>query len=62
MEPKSLRKKFKTPGFAAGVNRTELLEGFRLLSEQVGGSEDEHFQRVVDVLHRHREILGLLPA
>jgi predicted hydrolase (HD superfamily) len=62
LEPRSLRKKMKIPAFAAGVNRAELLEGFRLLSECVGGTEDEHFQRVVDVLHRHREALGLLPA
>ena len=61
LEPKSVRKKLKIPAFAAGVNREELLEGFRLLSECVGGTEDEHFQRVIEVLHRHREALGLLP-
>jgi len=61
LEPKSVRKKMKTPAFAAGVNREEVLEGFRLLSECVGGTEDEHFQRVIDVLHRHREALGLAP-
>jgi predicted hydrolase (HD superfamily) len=59
LEPKSIRKKLKTPAFAAGVNREELLEGFRLLSERIGGTEDEHFQRVVDVLHAHRSELGL---
>ena len=62
LEPRSIRKKLKVPAFAAGVNRAELLEGFRLLSERVGGTEDEHFQRVVDVLHRHREVLGLVPS
>jgi predicted hydrolase (HD superfamily) len=59
LEPKSIRKKMKTPAFAAGVNREEMVEGFRRLSELIGGSEDEHFQRVVDVLHQHREELGL---
>ena len=62
LEPKSLRKKMKTPGFAAGVDRAIVTEGFRLLSERVGGTEDEHFQRVVAVLHQHRELLGLLPV
>lgn len=59
LEPRSIRKKMKTPAFAAGVNREEMLEGFRGLSALVGGTEDEHFQRVVDVLHAHRAELGL---
>jgi predicted hydrolase (HD superfamily) len=59
LEPRSIRKKMKTPAFAAGVNREEMVEGFRRLSELVGGTEDEHFQRVVDVLHANREELGL---
>ena len=62
LEPKSVRKKLKTPAFAAGVNRAEVAEGFRLLAELVGGTEDEHLQRVIDVLHRNRELLGLAPA
>ena len=62
LEPKSLRKKMKTPAFAAGVNRAEMIEGFRLLSERVGGTEDEHFQRVIDVLHKHLDLLGLAPV
>lgn len=61
LEPKSIRKKMKTPAFAAGVDRGELLAAFNRLSELTGGSEDEHFQRVVDVLHAHREALGLEP-
>jgi len=61
LEPRSIRKKMKTPAFAAGVNREELIEGFRRLSELVGGTEDEHFQRVVDVLHANRAELGLEP-
>ena len=60
LEPRSIRKKMKTPAFAAAVNREELLEGFRRLSEHLGGTEDEHFQRVVDTLHQHRDELGLV--
>jgi len=59
LEPRSIRKKMKTPAFAAGVNREELRTGFARLTELTGGTEDEHFQRVVDVLHAHREELGL---
>ncbi|BDU77467.1 HD domain-containing protein [Mesoterricola sediminis] len=59
LEPRSIRKKMKTPAFAAGVDREELIEGFRRLAELIGGTEDEHFQRVVDVLHAHRAELGL---
>ena len=62
LEPRSIRKKMKTPAFAAGVDRAEMTEGFRRLAELTGGSEDEHLQRVVDVLHRHRAELGLEPA
>ena len=36
-----------------------MLTGFARLAELIGGTEDEHFQRVVDVLHAHREELGL---
>jgi len=61
LEPKSIRKKMKTPAFAAGVNREEMLEGFRRLGELIGGTEDEHLMRVVAVLHRHRADLGLEP-
>lgn len=60
LEPRSIRKKMKTPAFAAGVNREEMIEGFRRLSELIGGTEDEHFQRVVDVLHANAAELGLL--
>ncbi len=59
LEPRSIRKKMKTPAFAAGVNREEVTEGFRRLIEVIGGTEDEHFQRVVDVLHANRGELGL---
>jgi predicted hydrolase (HD superfamily) len=62
LEPKSIRKKIKTPAFAAGVDRQEMARGFALLIEQIGGSEDEHLARIVAVLDRHRAELGLEPV
>ena len=59
LEPKSIRKKLKTPAFAAGVDRGEMAKGFQLLMEKVGGSEDQHLARIVAVLHRNRVELGL---
>jgi len=60
--PKSVHKKLKTPAFAAGVDRNEVAEGFRLIMEAVGGSIDEHIQRVINVIHQHRSDLDLLPS
>jgi predicted hydrolase (HD superfamily) len=59
LKPKSVHKKLKTPAFAAGVDRAEVAEGLRLITEAVGGSPDEHIQRVIDVIHENRDILGL---
>lgn len=59
LEPKSVRKKLKDKAFAAGVDRHEVAEGFRMLIEAVGGTEDEHLARIIAVLHAHREELGL---
>jgi predicted hydrolase (HD superfamily) len=61
LTPKSVQKKLKTPAFAAGVNRDEVSGGFALIAEAIGGSADEHIQRVIDALHLHRKELGLLP-
>ena len=61
LEPRSVKKKLKDKAFAAGVDRFEVQEGFRLLTEARGGSEDEHLARILAVLHTHREELGLLP-
>jgi len=61
LKPKSVHKKLKTPAFAAGVDRNEVAEGFRLITEAVGGSTDDHIQRVIDAIHEHRDELGLLP-
>lgn len=59
LEPKSVKKKLKDKAFAAGVDRAEVAEGFRMLIEAAGGTEDEHLARIISVLHEHREELGL---
>jgi len=59
LEPKSVKKKLKDKAFAAGVDRHEVTEGFRMLMEAVGGTEDEHLARIIAVLHEHRTELGL---
>lgn len=59
LEPRSVRKKLKDKAFAAGVDRAEVAEGFRLLMAVAGGTEDEHLARIIDVLHQHRGTLGL---
>ena len=60
LEPKSVKKKLKDKAFAAGVDRYEVAEGFRMLMEAVGGTEDEHLARIIAVLHEHRAELGLV--
>lgn len=62
LEPKSVKKKLKDKAFAAGVDRFEVAEGLRMLTEAVGGTEEEHLARIIGVLHRHREELGLASA
>jgi predicted hydrolase (HD superfamily) len=59
LEPKSVKKKLKDKAFAAGVDRYEVAEGFRMLMEAVGGTEDEHLARIIAVLHENRAELGL---
>ena len=61
LEPRSVKKKLKDKAFAAGVDRHEVAEGFRLLMEAKGGTEEDHLARILAVLHAHREELGLLP-
>lgn len=63
LEPSSVKKRLKDKAFAAGVDRFEVKEGFRMLMDAIGGAEDEHLARIIAVLHEHREELGLaLPA
>ena len=59
LEPRSVKKKLKDKAFAAGVDRHEVAEGFRLLSAAAGGTDEEHLTRILAVLHEHREELGL---
>jgi putative nucleotidyltransferase with HDIG domain len=55
MTPKSVKKKMKTPAFAAAVNRDELREGAELL----GMDFDEHLTVVIAALDAHAAELGL---
>jgi putative nucleotidyltransferase with HDIG domain len=56
MTPKSVKKKLKTPSFAAAVNREEMRRG----AEDLGVDFDEHLQIVITALTDQRE--QLMPA
>ncbi len=53
MTPKSVRKKLKTPAFAAAVGREEIREG----AEALGVDFDAHLQTVIDALGERAELL-----
>lgn len=53
----SVQKKLRSPAFAAGVDRHEVAEGFRLLADQVGGTAEEHIQRVLSALANQPSLL-----
>jgi putative nucleotidyltransferase with HDIG domain len=55
MTPKSVKKKMKTPAFAAAVNRDELREG----AEALGVDFDEHVALVIAALDERAAELGL---
>lgn len=55
MTPKSVKKKLKTPSFAAAVNRDEVRQG----AEELGVDFDEHVARVIAALEEHAGELGL---
>ena len=55
LTPKSVKKKMKTPAFAAAVNRDELREG----AEQLGVDFDEHLAFVIAALEEHADELDL---
>ena len=55
LTPKSVKKKMKTPAFAAAVNRDELREG----AEALGVDFDEHLAFVIAALEEHSEALEL---
>ena len=55
LTPKSVKKKMKTPAFAAAVDREAMREGAELL----GIDFDEHLAFVIAALEPHAEALGL---
>jgi putative nucleotidyltransferase with HDIG domain len=55
MTPKSVKKKLKTPAFAAGVNRDEVRQG----AEELGVDFDEHITKVIAALEERSGELGL---
>jgi len=55
MTPKSVKKKMKTPAFAAAVDRDALREG----ASELGVDFDEHLAFVVAALEEHASELGL---
>ncbi len=58
LEPKSVRKKLKSPAFAAKVDRAEIQAGV----EALGVDLDAHITMIVAALREHEEELGLLPG
>jgi putative nucleotidyltransferase with HDIG domain len=56
MTPKSVKKKMKTPAFAAAVSRDDLRQG----AEELGVDFDEHVATVIAALAERREVL--MPA
>ena len=55
MKVKSVRKKLKTPAFAAKVDRGQIERGIAELEVDEG----EHIQRVIDALGDEAEVLGI---
>jgi putative nucleotidyltransferase with HDIG domain len=55
LTPKSVKKKLKTPAFAAGVNRDEVRAG----AEELGVDFDEHIARVIAAMEERAGELGL---
>jgi putative nucleotidyltransferase with HDIG domain len=55
LTPKSVKKKLKTPAFAAGVNRDEV----RLGAEEMGVDFDDHLTRVIAAMEERASELGI---
>lgn len=55
VEVKSVLKKFKTPAFAAGVNRDDVLQG----AELIGLALEEHISNCLQAMQANAESLGL---
>ena len=58
MTPKSVKKKLKTPAFAAAVDREEVRRG----AEELGVDFDVHLTSVIAALEARADVLGLTPA
>jgi putative nucleotidyltransferase with HDIG domain len=56
LTPKSVKKKLKTPAFAAAVDREQM----RRSAEDLGVDFDEHIQRVIGAMEERAGELGLL--
>lgn len=57
MTPKSVKKKLKTPAFAAAVNRDEV----RASAEEMGVDFDDHLRVVIAAMEERADELGLGP-
>ena len=57
MKPKSVKKKLKTPSFAAGVNRDEVAQG----AEELGVELEEHIAFLIEALAERADELGIGP-
>jgi predicted hydrolase (HD superfamily) len=55
LTPKSVKKKLKSKGFAAGVDRVEVAAGVEMLGVELG----EHIQFIIDALKPFAEEFGL---
>lgn len=55
LTPKSVKKKLKSAGFAAKVDRSEIQAGIELL----GVDQTEHIQFIIEVLKENKEELGI---
>lgn len=55
VEPRSVKKKLKEKGFAAGVNRDEVRQGM----EELGVEPDQHIQFIIDALRPIAAEIGL---
>jgi len=55
LTPKSVKKKLKSAGFAAKVDRYEISKGIELL----GIDQTEHIQFIIDVLRKHKKELDI---
>ena len=58
MTPKSVKRKLKTPAFAAAVNRDEVRRG----AEELGEDFDEHLRTVIATMDERSQALGLSAA